>query len=99
MTEYNCYEYAIELGFTEEEARSLQASKMGKGQDATVLRRLATVKGLASMKPKYPMPSPDLELPPDAPQSTPSPVTPPPGGKPLVKRKGRAGKQTKAKRG
>jgi hypothetical protein len=56
MTEYNCYSRAIELGFTEAEARSLQASKNGKGQDATVLRRLAATKGLASMKPKYPMP-------------------------------------------
>jgi len=62
MTEYNCYGYALELGFSEEEAKSLQASKCGKGQDATVLRRLATVKGLASMKPTYPMPS-DIQPP------------------------------------
>ena len=55
--EYNCYRYAIELGFTEAEARLLQASKVGLGQDATVLRRIATAKGLASMKPIYPMPS------------------------------------------
>src|SRR3989304_2857153 len=56
---YNCYEYAIELGFTETEARLLQASKVGLGQDATVLRRLAKAKGLASMKSAYPMPTID----------------------------------------
>jgi hypothetical protein len=61
MRKYNCYDYAKELGFTEEEARSLQASKMGKGQDATVLRRLAIAKGLPSMKPKYPVSHPETE--------------------------------------
>lgn len=55
MAEYDCYTYAIELGFTEEEARDLAKSKAGKGQDATVLRRLAVIKGLPSMKPAYPM--------------------------------------------
>jgi len=54
MPDYDCYSYAIELGFTEQEARDLAASKVGRGQDATVLRRLATFKGLPSMKPKYP---------------------------------------------
>ena len=85
MTEYNCYSYAIELGFTEEEAQALQSSKVGKGQDATVLRRLATAKGLASMKPAYPMPEPELS--PDAPQSTTSPVVPSVNSKPPANRK------------
>jgi len=80
MTEYNCYDYAKELGFTEEEARSLQASKAGKGQDATVLRRLATFKGLASMKPKYPVPAVE-EV-----QGT-SPTIPSAEVKPAIKRK------------
>ena len=61
MTDYDCYSYAKELGFTAEEARDLAASKVGKGQDATVLRRLATAKGLPSMKPSYPIPSPEDE--------------------------------------
>jgi len=87
MNEYNCYSYAKELGFTEEEARALQASKCGKGQDATVLRRLATVKGLPSMKPKYPMPPVEPELSPDAPRSTISLLTSTASSKPPVKRK------------
>ena len=41
---YDCYTFAIELGFTEAEARDLAATKSGKGQDATVLRRIARVK-------------------------------------------------------
>jgi len=57
--EYSCYQYAIELGFTETEAQALQASKLGKGQDATVLRRLAAAKRLPSSKPTYPMPTTD----------------------------------------
>ena len=65
MADYDCYSYAKELGFTEQEARDLAASKVGKGQDATVLRRLATFKGLPSMKPTYPL---------DALQSKSSPV-------------------------
>ena len=80
MQGYNCYDYALELGFTEEEARSLQASKMGKGQDATVLRRLAAVKGLASMKPIYPMSS-------HAPQSKPRLAEPIASSKPPAKPK------------
>jgi len=60
--EYNCYQYAIKLGFTEAEARLLQASKVGMGQDATVLRRLATAKGLPSSKPNYPMPAVKLPI-------------------------------------
>ena len=75
MPEYNCYQYTIELGFTEAEARLLQASKCGKGQDATVLRRLAKAKGLPSIKPKYPMPAqvePPVEPPDEALAATPS---------------------------
>ena len=56
MNEYNCYDYALELGFTEAEAQALQASKAGKGQPSDTLRWLATIKGLRSMKPAYPMP-------------------------------------------
>ena len=79
MTDYDCYSYAKELGFTEQEARDLAASKVGKGQDATVLRRLATAKGLPSMKPKYPVPSPPGKLALEKPAKPPS--------KPPVKRK------------
>ena len=43
---YDCYTYAMELGFTEREARDIAASKTGRGQDATVLRRMARAKGL-----------------------------------------------------
>lgn len=43
---YDCYTYAKELGFTEAEARDIAASKTGRGQDATVLRRMARAKGL-----------------------------------------------------
>ena len=82
MTDYNCYDYALELGFTEAEARALQASKDGKGQPDTTLRWLATVKGLRSMKPAYPMP-------PEATQSTTSPSTSIDKGKAPVKRKTR----------
>ena len=90
MTEYSCYSYALELGFTEEEARTLASSKAGKGQDATVLRRLATVKGLPSMKPKYPMPPVEPELSPDALRSTASPVTSTASSKTPTKRKRKA---------
>lgn len=76
MNEYNCYDYALELGFTEAEAQALQASKAGKGQPSDTLRWLATIKGLRSMKPAYPMP-------PEATQSTTSPSTS------IVKRKTR----------
>ena len=85
--EYNCYSYAKELGFTEEEALALQASKCGKGQDATTLRRLATAKRLPSMKPTYPMPEP-LQ-----PQSSPVPFTL--SSKPPEKRKRKPGVKPK----
>ncbi len=47
----SCYDEAIALGFTELEAKDLQASKVGRGQSSEALRRLAGVKGL--LKPAY----------------------------------------------
>jgi len=55
--EYSPYKLAIELGFTEAEARQLDKANA----DATNIRRVAVAKGLASVKPALAKPKPEPE--------------------------------------
>lgn len=43
---YNAYKFAKSLGFSDADARLMADAKLGKGADATTIRRIARVKGL-----------------------------------------------------
>ena len=54
--EYNAYEFAKSLGFSDDDCQRIANAKDGKGLDATNIRRIAKVKGLLPDKPKIAAP-------------------------------------------